>query len=45
MSAAQATELPALLHLFEELLGAKQQAYDDDAAPDPVPELRVRPRL
>jgi len=45
VSAAQATELPALLHLFEELLGAKQQAYDDDDAPDPVPELRVRPRL
>lgn len=45
VSAAQATELPALLHLFEELLGAKQQAYDDEAEPNPAPELRVRPRL
>jgi len=45
VSGAQATELPALLHLFEELLGAKQQKYDDEAAPNPAPELRVRPRL
>jgi hypothetical protein len=41
----QAAELPALLHLFEELLGAKQQSYCDQAAPDPTPELRVRPKV
>jgi hypothetical protein len=45
VDAAQAAELPALLHLLEELVGAKQQSYCDEAAPDPTPELRVRPKL
>jgi hypothetical protein len=42
---AQAGEMGALLELFEELLQAKQQSYSDEAAPDPTPELRVRPKL
>ena len=45
ITAAQAAELPALLALFEELLSAKQQIYADEAAPDPTPELRVRPQF
>jgi hypothetical protein len=42
---AQAAELAALFPELEKLLKAKRQSYSDRAAPDPTPELRVRPRL